>query len=389
MHSATFGTVQAICRALLGAIALLLVAAPAAMAGPGITFYPKAGPVLQLSGGQISSIANTAARTYTLPPDSERAGQKVTLRGISIGALVARSGQSAQRVQVVKENGGSVGVTPANFATALIADAGATTYYIRSSGGVVIEFIETSDVPLEVSVDGGDLVVKAKANRKKVKVGESVTFEATVSGGKPGVSYSIEWDFGEGPVNGKRVSYSPDVAGVLFAQVEVRDPDPGCTMRCSGTEQVAVDVGEAPEQPEDADRGRRQRHPRRRGLLGRQRRRWERRHRRRQRRGPAPPRAARIPAPTSPAGAGARARAAAPAAQAVRHDDLRRAHQRHRHGRPQAARRQARRRRGGRPRRPRRRDPRRFPLAIGGLLALGVMWVGALRERRAVRLRVA
>jgi len=33
--------------------------------------------------------------------------------------------------------------------------------------------------------------------------------------------------------------------------------------------------------------------------------------------------------------------------------------------------------------------PGSFPLGLGGLLALGVMWVGALRERRGVRLRVA
>ncbi len=381
---------RAIRRALLGAIALLLAGAPAAMAGPGITFYPKAGPVLQLSGGQIASIANTAARTYTLPPDSERAGQKVTLRGISIGALVARSGQSAQRVQVVKENGGSVGVTPANFATALIADAGATTYYIRSSGGVVIEFIETSDVPLEVSVDGGDLVVKAKANRKKVKVGESVTFEATVSGGKPGVAYSIEWDFGEGPVAGKRVSYSPDVAGVLFAQVEVRDPDPGCTMRCNGTEQVEVEVGEAPEEPDAPVAGGANGTPGGAGSSG----------------GdggggtggsgggggsgagtasggedpsaaaaqpepapePKPP-----PPPPKPFGT---------TISGVLINDTGTTARKLPGGKPAGAGEGVRAVSGGE-------TPGDFPLAIGGLLALGVMWVGALRERRAVRLRVA
>jgi hypothetical protein len=33
--------------------------------------------------------------------------------------------------------------------------------------------------------------------------------------------------------------------------------------------------------------------------------------------------------------------------------------------------------------------PGSVPLGLGGLLAVGVMWVGALRERRDVRLRVA
>ncbi|MDP1849090.1 MAG: PKD domain-containing protein [Solirubrobacteraceae bacterium] len=370
-------------------MALLLAATPAALAGPGITFYPKAGPVLELSGGQIASIANTASRTYTLPPDSERAGQKVTLRGVSIGALVARSGQSAQRVQVVKRNGGSVAVTPPNFATALIADSGGTTYYIRSSGGVVTEFIESSDIPLEVSVDGGDLVVKAKANRKKVQEGESVTFEATVSGGKPGVAYSFEWDFGEGPVNGKRVSYSPDLPGVLFAQVSVRDPDPGCTLRCSGTEQVEVEVGEAPEQPDDPAAG---------GANG-------------------TPGGAGSAGGTGGGGTGgsgggggggagtdtgeeAAEEGTAPAAKpepkppppppkpfgetisGVLINDTGATARKLPGGEPAGGAEGVRAVRGG--------DTEgAFPLALGGLLALAVMWVGALRERRGVRLRVA
>ncbi len=379
---------RAIRRALLLAFALLLAAAPAAMAGPGITFYPKAGPVLELSGGQIASIANSS-RTYTLPPESDRAGQKVTLRGVSIGALVARSGQSAQRVQVVKRNGGSVAVTPANFATALIADAGGTTYYIRSSGGVVTEFIETSDIPLEVSVDGGDLVVKAKASRKKVKVGESVTFEATVSGGKPGVSYSFEWDFGDpsGPVNGKRVSYSPDLPGVLFAQVEVRDPDPGCTLRCGGTEQVQVDVGDTPKEPEDTSAGGANGTPGGAGSAG----------------GTGgggtggsgggggagTATGAADPSAADPA-AGAAPEAKPPpppkpfgtTISGVLINDTGTTARKLPGGKPAGKEEGVRAVRGGD-------TPAGFPFALGGLLALGIVWAGALRERRGVRLRVA
>ena len=165
--SATFGSVRAIRRALLLAFALLLAAAPAAMAGPGITFYPKAGPVLELSGGQIAQLADLPATDLHPAARRRRAGKKVTLRGLSIATLVARSGQGAQRVQVVKRNGGSTLVTPANFGTAMLSDDGTTTRYIRSSGGVVVDYIESSDIRLEVSVDGGDLVVKAKASRRR------------------------------------------------------------------------------------------------------------------------------------------------------------------------------------------------------------------------------
>ena len=381
---------RAIRRALLPAFALLLAAPPAATAGPGITFYPKAGPVLSLTGGQVASLANTAARTYTLPPDAEQAGTKVTLRGVSIGALVARSGQGAQRVQVVKRNGGSVGVSPASFSTAIISDDGTTTRYIRSSGGVVVDYIETSDIPLEVSVDGGDLVVRAKANRKKVKVGESVTFEAGVSGGKPGVAYRFEWNFGEGPVNGKRVSHSPDQAGVLSALLEVRDPDPGCTRRCNGTDQVEVDVGDAPEQPDDPAAGGANGSPGGAGSAG----------------GTGGGQGGTGTGTGSGSGTGfssdAEGLAAAERVAGIKPstppkpdrpsfgttisgvliNDIGASARKLPGGRPAGAEAGVRAVRGGD-------TPGSFPLGLGGLLALGIMWVGALRERRGVRLRVA
>lgn len=247
---------RAIGRALLLASGLLLVAAPAALAGPGITFYPKAGPVLSLTGGQLAGSADTPARTYTLPDDSATPGKKVTLRGLSIAALVARSGQPAQRVQIVNSHGGSFVVTRDQFASAMLSDDGTTTRYIRTSGGIVVDYTEDTSVALEVSVDdAGDLALTAKASPTRVKVGEAVTFQAKVRFGVPGVQYSYEWDFGEGPVAGKSVNYRPKLAGTLFAQVNVRNPDPTCTNRCTGTEQVTVEVGEAPEQPEDTTAG--------------------------------------------------------------------------------------------------------------------------------------
>ena len=216
----------------------------------------------------------------------------MTLRGLSIATLVARSGQSAQRVQVVKRNGGSTIVTPANFATALLSDDGVTTRYIRSSGGVLVDYIESSDIKLEVSVDGGDLVIRAKANRKRVKVGESVTFEAGVFQGPPGANYSFEWDFGDpsGPVTGKRVPYRPELAGVLFAQVAVSEPRSGLHDSLQRHRSGRGRGRRGARAARCHHRGRRQRHARRRGLLGRQRRRRVRRRRRRRGRGGHQPR---------------------------------------------------------------------------------------------------
>ena len=240
---------------LLTAGLLLGPGAAAAYAGPGITFRPKNAPPLVLPGGQLRGIANLPARTYTLPPDSSTPGKKVTLAGVSIGSLLARGGISADRVQVVKKNGGSYVVTPAHFGSAFVADSGSTTYFIRSQGGILAEFTETTDVPLEVSVDGGDLAIRVTRSRKKIKVGESVTFGAQVRFGAPGTTYSYTWDYGEGPVNGARVTATAKIPGILFAQVEVRDNDPTCTVRCGGTEQIQVEVGDVPEQPEAPSAG--------------------------------------------------------------------------------------------------------------------------------------
>jgi hypothetical protein len=373
------------------ALALLLATAPDAMAGPGITFFPKAGPVLQLSGGQISGSADQAPRTFTLPDDSSQPGKRVTLRGLSIAALVARSGQSAGRVQVVNSHGGSFVVTPAQFGSAFISDDGITTRFIRSQGGMIVDYTEDDAVPLEVSVDGGDLAIKATASRKRVKVGDPVTFSAHVRFGAPGVQYSYEWDFGEGPVAGKSVNYSPDIAGTLFAQVEVRNPDPGCTTRCSGTEQVTVDVGEAPKQPEALTPGGANGTPGGAGSSGAS--------------GGGGTGSGAGGAggagtnsggedPTSPDPAEktepkAKPKLPPPPARpfgqtitGVLVNDTGSTLRKLPAGQPAGAAAGVRAVNGGD-------TPGSLPYAVGGLLALAVMWVGALRERRGVRLRVA
>jgi hypothetical protein len=383
--------VRAIRRALLLGIGWLLLAAPAALAGPGITFYPKAGPVLQLSGAQLSASADLPPRTYTLPDDSSQPGKKVTLRGLSIRALVARSGQSAQRVQIVNSHGGSFVVTPAQYGSAFLSDDGTTTRFIRSSGGILSEYTEDSSVPLEVSVDGGDLAITAKASPTRVKVGESVTFEAKVRFGAPGVQYSFEWDFGEGPVSGKRVQYSPDIAGTLFAQVEVRNPDPGCTIRCGGTEQVTVEVGDAPKQPDAATAGGANGTPGGAGSSGAS-----------GGGGSGSGAGGAGGAGTNPGGADTSEPAPADKAEpepkpepppppakpygktitGVLIDDAGTSVRKLPAGEPAGAAAGVRAVQGGD-------TPRSLPLGLGGLLALVVMWGGALRERRGVKLRVA
>ncbi|HEV2776496.1 MAG TPA: PKD domain-containing protein [Solirubrobacteraceae bacterium] len=378
---------RALRTTLLLAVGLVLGPAVAvAQAGPGITFRPKEAPPLVLSGGQLSGIANLPARTYTLPPDSSQPGRKVSLRGVSIASLLGRGGISAQRVQVVKKNGGSTVVTPANFGTAFLADAGGTTYFIRSQGGMMVEFIETNDVPLEVSVDGGDLAITVTRSRKKIKVGESVTFAARIrAGGAPNTSYTYTWDYGEGPVVGRRVTATAKDPGTLFAQVDVRDNDPTCTIRCGGTETIEVEVGDVPEQPEAPTAGGANGSPGGGGSAG----------------GTG---GGGTGGSGGGAGSGTGTGGEEPSATAKPEresepppppakpfgetisgliiNDPGTTAQKLPGGKPAGAAEGTRAVRGGE-------IDGAFPIGLGGLLALAVMWIGALRERRGVRLRVA
>ena len=378
---------RALPRTLLLVVACVLgPAAAVAHAGPGITFYPKDAPTLQLSGTQIAGLANLPPRTYTLPDSASQPGKKVSLRGLTISHLLAQGPVSAQRVQVVNEHGGSYAVTSAQFSTAILSDDGITTRYFRFSGGVLTDYTESDSVALEVSVDGGDLVVKAKGTPKRVRVGEPVRFDATVSSGVPGATYQYTWDFGDGPPkHGKSVTYTPKTAGQAFAVLDVRSSDPTCTKRCGGTDQATVEVGEAPEQPEDTTTGGANGAPGGAGSSG----------------GggtggsgggsgagtatggddpsaadtkpepkpePKPP-----PPPPKPFGT---------TISGVLINDTGATSQKLPGGKPAGGEEGVRAVRGGE-------TPGGFPLGLSGLLAAGVMWVGALRERRGVRLRVA
>ena len=246
--------------ALLLATGLIAVAGPAtAYAGPGVTFYPKSGPAVSVPGGAISASANVPARTYTLPGSSSQPGKRVTLRGLTVSGLLAQNGVSpggVRFVQVVNEYGGSFVIKPGSFSSAIFSDDGRTTRFFRSSGGTLRDYVETTAAALDVSVDGGaDVAVRATARPKRVKVGEPVTFTANVRYGAPGAQYEYEWDFGEGPVSGQTATYSPKFPGPLFAIVSVRSSDPDCATRCGGTDRVAVEVGEAPERPRDTNAG--------------------------------------------------------------------------------------------------------------------------------------
>ena len=254
---------------------------------------------------------------------------------------------------------------------------------------MLAEFTETTDVPLEVSVDGGDLAIKVTASRKKMKVGDTVTFSARIAaGGAPNTTYTYTWEYGEGPVEGTaghrhrqgpgdpvRAGRGPRQRHDLHDPLRRHRADPGRGRRRARA---------APE----PDGGRCERHARRRGLVGRDRRRRIRRQRQRRRQRhehghrrrpdatatpepkpePKPP-----PPPPKPFGE---------TISGLLINDTGATVEKLPGGKPAGGAEGTRAVRGGE-------TPGAFPLGMSGLLALLVMWVGALRERRGVRLRVA
>ncbi|MDP2711384.1 MAG: PKD domain-containing protein [Solirubrobacteraceae bacterium] len=256
---------RAIRTTLLLAAALVvgLGAGPAAAAasGPGVIFYPKGAQPVTLPGALIAQGANVPQRTYSLPPSGGEPARKVALRGLSIRNLLSRSGVSPDSVtfvQVVNEYGGTLVLRSADFGSALISDSGGITRFFRASGGgEVLDYVEATAAsgPLEISVEGGsDIPVKATASPTKVTVGKTVRFEASVRFSPPGSQFSYEWEFGDGQVaSGARVTHAYDTSGPILAQVSVRNLDPDCATRCGGVQQVSVQVGEAPEQPDEPD----------------------------------------------------------------------------------------------------------------------------------------
>jgi hypothetical protein len=267
-----------ILRCLLAAVALSLAfgGASAHAGGPGITlFAPNRVQPVTLSGQQIAARANVGPRRYTLRASPGAAGRKLTLRGMSIRGLLQLAGldpDAINFVTIVRENGSLLGLTRADVADpppfpegpALVTDEGGTTRLFRPvrdlAGTNAADNITNTplDGPLEISVDGGGLLaIKAQASRRKVRTGESVTFSARVRFPPTGAQLSYQWDFGDGGrAVGAHVTHAYTIAGDMQAQVSVRGSGGStarCKTSCGGVATVDVRVGEPPQQPQAAD----------------------------------------------------------------------------------------------------------------------------------------
>jgi hypothetical protein len=230
---------RAAVAAVLGVV--LLGAAPAvALAGPGVTLRQGSDPSRLVTGTQIG-------------------------RGMSIRGLLRLAGfnpGAVRFVQVVGDGGNVITVLSADMDSAYVSDDGANTRFVRpgrSGQGRRDDVVSAPNTPIEMTVDGGSLLsVRLNASPTRVKVGQSITFSASVRFPPPGAQLSYVWNFGDGTRDtGTQVTHPFSVSGDLQVQVEVRGSDGStaqCATLCGGVASVDVHI-EGRERRPDQPRG--------------------------------------------------------------------------------------------------------------------------------------
>jgi hypothetical protein len=265
---------RAIATAILLAAGLTLAAGPAVAhaSGPGVTLFTSSSALpITLPGDQVA-VGDVPPNTiYTRRASPGDAGRKIRRGGVSVRALLLQNNVDPDAitfVNITRADGGQITLRRADIADpppfaegpALFSDDGSATTFLRPVRGRYAtnakdEVVATADSgPLQVYVDGGDIPVAASATPLSVKAGETVTFTARVSFRPPGARLTYEWDFGDSTTTtgSPTVTHRYDSAGNRQARVSVRGRGGSterCATFCAGTDAVNVQVGEVPAQP--------------------------------------------------------------------------------------------------------------------------------------------
>ena len=220
---------RAIVTALLLAAGLLAgpLASAAQAAGPGVTLIVNGEPAIDVPGARFAG-------------------------GLSLRSLIAQYGgidpATVTFVTITREDGSAETLKKGQL-SALITDDGRTTRFRTISA-------TARTGPLQVSVNGADtgISVTASVDRRRIQANESVTLSARVSFSPPGAALSFEWDFNDGspPASGAVVTHVYTLGGTYAPRVSVTGTGGStrrCATYCGGHDDVQVIVGEPPPPP--------------------------------------------------------------------------------------------------------------------------------------------
>lgn len=266
MRVGTRATLGATARRLLAALAASLVAllaggAATALAGPGVAITQGANnPQQVITGAQIAAAADSGPTSYTVRDRIGGPAKTLTLRGLSIRGLLALAGidpGTVDYITVVRADGSllllrgaDINDPPFPEGPALVTNEGETTRFLRparAAGGTTDDVTSVPGTPLEMNVSGGTLLsVKATASPTRVRIGRSVTLHASVRFPPAGANLVYIWDFGDGTRGiGATITHTYQVSGDLQAQIKVQGSGgstPQCAQVCGGVDAVDVTV---------------------------------------------------------------------------------------------------------------------------------------------------
>ncbi len=235
-------------------IAIALFPAAALAGGPGVTVIGRSlSDPFTFSGDQIAGASDVPSTSFTVR-DRPGVVRRIQLGGMSVRSVLSQAGidvSSIRRVAISRRDGSDLIlaraelVSPGPEGPALVADTGGSTRIFRPIRNARDingrDDVDSGGLSLLIRVDDATSIpVVAKANPQQVRTGKDVTFTATVRGTPPpGATY--HWDFGDGATaDGRTVTHSFDTA--LDQQVQVTVTG-NCATFCQGLDSVSVRVG--------------------------------------------------------------------------------------------------------------------------------------------------
>jgi hypothetical protein len=252
---------RAAAAALLSVLTLLGAGAASAMAGPGVVLKSQSGQPVTVPGYRISGSADSGG-TYTVQERLDDEPKTISLRGLSMRGLLTLAGfnpGAVTHVSVVGGDGPLITLTgpDINSGRGLVSDSGGVTRFVKPAGtsGATSQLVTSvPGTPLEIQVDGGGLLsVEVKASPTSGKVGDTISFTARVRFAPPGASFTYTWNFDDGGSgSGQSTSHKYTYGGDFEPLVQVQGSGGSqCSPNCGGPGKVRVRIIGQERRPED------------------------------------------------------------------------------------------------------------------------------------------